>query len=60
MRNEKWTIRKASNSAFEETRTIYNPGTFVAIIKELSEKYGCSIIIRYEEKIFWIYDDFIE
>lgn len=60
MKNEKWTIRKVSNSLFEESRIVFNPSTFTAIIQELSEKYGCMIIVRYPEKILWIYDDYIE
>ena len=60
MNNTTWTIRKASDYRFEETRMVYNPMTFTAILDELYNTYGEQLIINFEDCEIYIYDDYME
>lgn len=60
MFNTEWRVLKASNYRWNEKRMVYNPMTFAAILQDLYEKYGHQIIVDFESKTFWIYDDYME
>ena len=60
MLKTEWTIRKASDSRYEEKQMVYGSITFAGIVQELYEKYGYDIIIDMQNHIFVIYDDYIE
>ena len=60
MFNTEWRVLKASNYQWNEKRMVYNPMTFAAILQELYEEYGHQIIVDFESKTFWIYDDYME
>ena len=60
MFNTEWCVRKASNYKWHEKRMVYTSITFAAILQDLYEEYGCQIIVDFENKTFWIYDDYME
>lgn len=60
MFNTEWCVRKASDYKWYEKRMVYTSITFAAILQDLYEEYGHQIIVDFESKTFWIYDDYIE
>ena len=60
MFNTEWLVLKASDYKWTEKRMVYNPATFAAILQDLYKEYGHQIIVDFESKAFWIYDDYME
>lgn len=60
MFNTEWCVRKASDYKWCEKRMVYTSITFAATLQDLYEEYDCQIIVDFESKTFWIYDDYME
>lgn len=59
MFNTEWRVIKASDYKWHEKRMVTS-ATLAAILQDLYEEYGCQIVVDFENKTFWIYDDYME